>query len=432
MHGSSVRSSAGRRNVRATAARSVAAIVAGEDSLGACYTRWAHDRGEQPALLRALVTDCLRWHYRLQWQLERLLDKPLGAGEGTLAALLRIGLLQLQFMRVPDHAAVAETVAAAQFIHRRHAKGLVNAVLRRFLRERCALDAALEGDEQARLNHPAWLIEALRADWPESAQRIFEANNARPPMWLRVNTRRIEPAAWREKLVAAGIDFVLDSEIPAAVRLAEAIPAGEIPGFAAGEVSVQDRNAQLAAGLLDLAPGQRVLDACAAPGGKTAAIVEACADLDTLVALDRSAARVATLERNLGRLGHHATVVCADALETGSWWDGQVFDRILLDAPCSATGVIRRHPDIRLRRTPESIANAVASQRALLESLWPVLALDGRLVYVTCSALRRENAIQIEQFVGANMDAELLFSRQYLPGEADGDGFYYACLKKRG
>jgi len=414
------------------AARSVAAIVAGEDSLAACYARWAQVPGDHPALLRALVTDSLRWHYRLQWQLERLLDKPLGATEGTLAALLRIGLLQLQFMRIPDHAAVAETVAAAQFIHRRHAKGLVNAVLRRFLREREALDAALESDDQARLNHPVWLIEALRADWPDAADRIFDANNAHPPMWLRVNTRRIAPTVWRDKLATAGIGFVLDSELPAAVRLAEAMPTAEIPGFDAGEVSVQDRNAQLAAGFLDLEPGQRVLDACAAPGGKTAGIVEACADLETLIALDHSPARVAALERNLSRLGHRATVVCADARETASWWDGLAFERILLDAPCSATGVIRRHPDIRLRRTPESIANAVASQQALLASLWPVLAKDGRLVYVTCSALRRENAAQIEQFLGENMDAVLLSSRQYLPGEADGDGFYYACLKKRG
>jgi 16S rRNA (cytosine967-C5)-methyltransferase len=432
MRGSARRSKAGRRNVRAIAARCVADIVAGRDSLAACYARWARDRDEHSALLRALVTDCIRWHYRLQWQLGQLLDKPLDAREGALSALLRIGLLQLQFMRIPDHAAVDETVGAAKFLGRQHARGLINAVLRRYLRERSALEVAIVADEQAYLNHPSWLIDRIRADWPQAADSILTADNARPPMWLRVNTRRMEPAAYGRKLAAADIDFVLDDELPAAIRLETAMPTAEIPGFDAGEVSVQDRNAQLAAGMLDLGAGQRVLDACAAPGGKTAAIVEARADLDALVALDRSPARIATLEQNLTRLGHRAIVVCADAGEPGQWWDGRVFDRILLDAPCSATGVIRRHPDIRLRRTPEAILGALETQQRLLAALWPLLADGGRLVYVTCSVLRQENALQIDRFLSARPDAELSASKQLLPGEADGDGFYYACVKKRG
>lgn len=421
---------AGRR-LRAEAARSVAEIVSGRASLSAYYGRWAAREGESPPLLRALVTDCLRWHHRLQWQLEQLLDRPLPAKEAQLAALLRLGLLQLQFMRIPAHAAVDETVAAAAHLGRAHARGLVNAVLRRFGRESAQLAGAMAEHDEARLSHPRWLIDALRRDRPEIADAVLNANNAQPPLWLRVNRLRRSRDAYANELTQAGIEFFVDERLPDALRLAAALPSARLPGFADGVVSVQDRAAQLAADYLDPAPGQRVLDACAAPGGKTAAILERCDALRELVALDSSERRLQTLRDNLARLGLAANVVCADATEASSWWDGQPFDRVLLDAPCSATGVIRRHPDIKLRRTPDDVARVTQTQQALLESLWPVLAKDGRLVYVTCSVLRCENERQIERFVNAHADAVLVEQRQYFPGEADGDGFYYACVKKR-
>ncbi|MGD2166531.1 MAG: 16S rRNA (cytosine(967)-C(5))-methyltransferase RsmB, partial [Gammaproteobacteria bacterium] len=350
------------RNVRARAAREVAEVVAGRSSLTTCYSRWAREDSESSALLRALVTNCLRWHHRLQWQLEQLLDRPLPEKEAELAALLRLGLLQLQFMRIPAHAAVHETVAATRALRRQHSRSLVNAVLRRFQREQAELERRLADNVVARVSHPAWFIDALREDWPDAAEDILFANNLPPPLWLRVNRRRITPQAYAEKLSASGIAFVRDTELPQAIRLESAIASARIPGFADGEVSLQDRAAQCSSGYLDLAAGQRVLDACAAPGGKTAAMLEQCSELQEVVALDRSETRVTTLRENLERLGLRATVTCADACETEQWWDGIPFDRILLDVPCSATGVIRRHPDIKLRRTPEDIEHAVQAQ----------------------------------------------------------------------
>lgn len=418
--------------MRAEAARQVADVVSGRLSLTDCYGRWARTEHESPALLRALVTDCLRWHHRLQWQLEQLLDRPLPAKEAQLAALLRIGLLQLQFMRIPAHAAVDETVAATRNLRRHHSRGLVNAVLRRFQRESTTLEDKLQHNDSARLSHPEWLISALRDDWHDTAEAICAANNEKPPLWLRVNQQRISMQAYTEKLAAAELEFVADTEQPFAVRVSTPVAGARLPGFSTGEVSQQDITAQRATQFLDPAPGNRVLDACAAPGGKTAAILEQSSELAEVVALDRSASRLVTLRENLDRLGLRATIICADACETSQWWDGRLFDRILLDAPCSATGVIRRHPDIKLRRSPANVASAVTAQQALLNALWPLLAKDGRFVYVTCSVLRCENAAQIEQFTRSNAAAELLTEQQYLPGEADGDGFYYACMKKRG
>jgi 16S rRNA (cytosine967-C5)-methyltransferase len=416
--------------IRARAARDVADVVAGRKSLTDCYRRWAR-ADESTGLLRALVTGTLRWHFRLQWQVEQLLDRPLAKKEIELAALLRLGLFQLQFMRIPAHAAVDETVAATAILRRRHSRGLVNAVLRAFQRRQSELDQLLEQDPVARFSHPAWLIDALHEDWPEAAEQILLASNEAPPLWLRVNQKRSSPRQYAQRLTDAGIAFTQDQHLAHAIRLETAMSVARLPGFAAGEVSVQDRNAQVAVELLHLEPACRVLDACAAPGGKTAAMLERMTDRDSVVAIDQSEERLATVRENLERLGLTATVVCADATQTGQWWDEVPFDRVLLDAPCSATGVIRRHPDIKLRRTPAQVESAAATQRALLVALWPLLATGGQLLYVTCSVLRRENHAQIEWFLAEHEGAELLSERQCLPGEADGDGFYYACVKKR-
>jgi 16S rRNA (cytosine967-C5)-methyltransferase len=387
------------------------------------------------ALLGALVFGTLRWHQRLEWQTAHLLTKPLKPRQLELGALLRVGLLQLQEMRIPEHAAVSATVDAAAQLGHRDAAPLVNAVLRRYQRERGVLDAALEGDDQARLSHPRWLLEELAHDWPDDWQRICAANNSPAPMWLRVNERRTTRADYLARLEAAGVGARADEAVATAIVLDAPQPVDALPGFAAGDASVQDVSAQRAAAFLDLAPGQRVLDACAAPGGKTGHIIESCPGLDAVWALDRDARRLERVRENLDRLQLSARLVAGDATRPEEWWDGRPFDRILLDAPCSAVGVIRRHPDIKALRRPEDVARAVVLQSRLLRALWPLLAPGGRLVYATCSVLRRENDAQIAAFLSTVEAAEgsgtaQLSGCQSLPGDADGDGFYYACLLK--
>jgi 16S rRNA (cytosine967-C5)-methyltransferase len=422
--------------VRAAAAAVLARVlrerIEADDALAAAVGGVAQrDR----ALLGALVFGALRWHQRLHWQTARLLTRPLKPGQLELGALLSVGLLQLQEMRTPEHAAVSATVDAAALLGHRDAAPLVNAVLRRFQRERAALDAALAADDEARLSHPRWLLEQLARDWPDDWQRICAANNSPAPMWLRVNERRTTRADYLARLQAAGLGARADDDVATAIVLDAPQPVDALPGFAAGDASVQDVAAQRAASFLDLAPGQRVLDACAAPGGKTGHILEACPALADVWALDRDARRLARVQENLDRLQLSARLVAGDATSPEAWWDGRPFDRILLDAPCSAVGVIRRHPDIKVRRRPEDVARAVVLQSRLLRALWPLLAPGGRLVYATCSVLRSENDAQIAAFLSTVEASEgpgtaQLSGCQSLPGDADGDGFYYACVLK--
>jgi 16S rRNA (cytosine967-C5)-methyltransferase len=421
--------------VRAAAARRVAAVVAGGRSLGALPAS-KHFGSRDSSLVQALTVGALRWHHRLKWQLERLLSRPLAPRDAELGALLRVGLFQLQWLRVPTHAAVASTVAAADLIGRGRAKGLVNAVLRRFVREREALENAVHESLEALYSHPAWLIEAVRADWPERAAEIFAANNEQPPMWLRVNARHPLAAEYRNSLQRAGTAYSENALLPQGLLLADPISIADLPGYNDGRVSVQDGAAQLAAALLDLAPGQRVLDACAAPGNKTAHILESCAQLDAVIAIDKDSERLDMARRNLERLGLDARLLHADAERPDEWWDGQPFDRILLDAPCTATGVIRRHPDIKVLRRQGDIAQACNTQSRLFQSLWPLLKPGGRFVYATCSVLSAENSGQVEAFLRATPDAVLAArqdrrSGQHFPGEANMDGFYYACIDRR-
>jgi 16S rRNA (cytosine967-C5)-methyltransferase len=429
---SSERSSAGA-GLRAAAARLDLRVVRDRAPLEAVLGEAAGFDARDSGTLRALVSGAVRWHHRLEWQRAQMLDRPLRPRDALLGALLRVGLFQLQGLRVPDHAAVSATVAAADTLGLSRAKGLVNAVLRRFLREREALDARMERMPEALFSHPLWLLARLQHDWPEAWRSVVAANNALPPMWLRVNRLRTNCADYLQRLAAAGISAEPSAELPEAVLLAEPLPVTELPGFADGLVSVQDAAAQLAATLLQLTPGMRVLDACAAPGGKTAHILERCPDLDVLVALDRAPTRLETLRANLDRLGLAAQVVAGDATAPEAWWDGRPFDRILIDAPCSASGVIRRHPDIKLLREEADIGTAVDTQRQMLERLSPLLKPGGRIVYSTCSVLHVENREQIGQFLeGAGRrntaGARCAFERQVLPGEANMDGFYYACL----
>ncbi len=354
-----------------------------------------------------------------------------------LAALLRIGLYQLQWLRIPDHAAVAATVNAAQVLGNPRAKGFVNAVLRRYLREPEKLAARLGDVREAVTSHPDWMVDRLGTDWPHDWQHVVEENNRPPPMWLRVNARRTTRAAYLDMLDAEGIAAKPSQAISSAVLLMQPRPKDTLPGFADGLVSVHDAGAQLAAQWLAPEPGQRVLDACAAPGGKCAHLLESCPDPGEVVALDREQHRLNVAAVELQRLGLQATLVCGDAASPGDWWDGRLFDRILLDAPCSALGVIRRHPDIKVLRRPADIAQAAAKQRMLLEALWPLLTPGGRLLYATCTVVHEENRDQIGNFLAAtptarSAEAESPPSRQILPGETNMDGFYYACMRKVG
>ena len=418
--------------VRAAAARIVARVVeervAADDFLPAEKIA-ARDQ----SLLAALVLGALRWHFRLEWQVQRLLARPLEREQAALAALLRVGLLQLQALRIPEHAAVSATVDATALLGVRSARGLVNAVLRRFQREREQLEQAASAEPEARFAHPRWLIDAFRADWPRDWQAVLDENNAAPPMWLRVNLSRTTRAAYLGKLEAAGLSAVAAPDVESAVRLEQPVGVERLPGFAEGEVSVQDVSAQRAPLWLDLASGQRVLDACAAPGGKTGHMLEHTGGQCDVWAVDRDGVRMTRVRENLERLGLTAKLIMGDATAPEAWWDGKPFDRILIDAPCSATGVIRRHPEIKVVRQPADVDRVVALQARLLRALWPLLAAGGRLVYATCSVLKRENDDQIAAFRAAEPRIEAgpgVASEQLLPKEAGGDGFYYACLRK--
>ena len=421
--------------VRALAARINAKVVADGSSLEAAFAAFPPPPDRDLGLLRELCYGSLRWHHRLAHQVRRLLSRPRDPVDPLLAALMRIGLYQLQWLRIPDHAAVAATVSAAQALGSMRAKGFVNAVLRRFLRERESLNARLSGVPEAETSHPGWMVGRLRADWPADWQRVVEENNRQPPMWLRVNARRTTRAAYLDRLDAEGIAAQPAQAVSSAVLLAQPRPKDSLPGFADGLVSVHDAGAQLAVRWLSPERGQRVLDACAAPGGKCAHLLENFPDIGEVVALDIEPDRLAIAAGELERLGLRATLICGDAVSPGDWWDGRSFDRILLDAPCSALGVIRRHPDIKVLRRPADIAQAAAKQRTLLRALWPLLAPGGRLVYATCTVVHEENRDQINGFLAETPTArsfgpESSQGRQILPGETNMDGFYYACIRK--
>lgn len=397
--------------------------------------------GRDRALASELCYGVARWLPRLDACLDLLMDKPLREKETQVRAILLLGLYQLMFTRVAEHAAVAESVALTRRSHKRWATGLVNAVLRNFLRRRARLEAALDRDERGRYAHPSWLVDATRDAWPQDWPSILDANNQRPPLAIRVNARRGSRTRYQDRLEREGIAAAPIAHTDHGLVLAEARDVHTIPGFGEGLVSVQDGAAQLAAHILDPQAEQRVLDACAAPGGKSAHMLEREPAIGELVAVDRDDLRLERVRENFERLGLRATVVCADAGDTRAWWDGMPFDRILADVPCSATGVIRRHPDIKLQRRPADVERLQAAQIRLLDALWPLLAPRGRLVYATCSYLPRENDHVLAEFLAKHPDATggpipykwgraTEHGRQVLPGEDAMDGFYYALLGK--
>jgi len=432
----------GGARARAAAAAAVHGVERGT-ALDAALSEAARGiPANQRSLTAELSYGTCRWYYRLAPVVDRLLERPLRARDRVLHALILVGLYQLLYTRIPAHAALAETVQAARLLGKPKAAGLVNAVLRRFQRESDSLLTEVDRDPAARLAYPEWLYESLTMAWPGQGRAVLEGGNERPPMTLRVNLLRTTRAEIAARLGAAGIASRPVAGVASALQLDSPLPVDEIPGFAQGEVSVQDAAAQLAARLLDAGPGQRVLDACAAPGGKTAHIAEAQPGLAELIAVDVDGARLQRVRENLDRLGLEAGLEVADvSTPQGGWADGG-YDRILLDAPCSATGVIRRHPDIKLLRRASDIDRLSERQQRMLEVLWPLLRPGGILLYCTCSVLPAENALRVEAFLETHPDARahplaLPFGRpsgtgwQILPGDAATDGFFYARLEKQ-
>ena len=429
-------------NPRLAAAQALAAVLQGRASLGSSLPPLlerveARDRG----LVQELAFGTARWQPRLALLAEKLLQKPFKAADRDVEALLFVGLYQLFYTRVPAHAAIGETVGCSDKLKKPWAKGLLNAVLRRAQREGEALFAELERDPVSRTAHPRWLQKRLKADWPEHWEAICAANNLHPPLILRVNRRHGSRDAYLDELRAAGLEAEPCAFSPDGIRLLQPCDVTGLPGFAEGRVSVQDEAAQLAAGLLELAPGQRVLDACAAPGGKTCHLLEREPGLGEVIALDAEPLRLTRVRENLERLRLQATLVAADGRDTAAWWDGKPFQRILLDAPCSATGVIRRHPDIKLTRQAEDISALATLQGELLDALWPTLEVGGILLYATCSVLPEENSANIGAFLARTPGARELdipgdfgvkpaHGRQLLPQPDGHDGFYYAKLMK--
>lgn len=431
--------------LRATAAEVVNDVVSAGRSLDAALAKSEkHVAVDDQSLLRLLCYGSLRHHWRLMSWVGALLDRPLRARDSVITELLAIGLYQLNDTRIPDHAVVSQTVEAARQLRRPKLAPLVNAILRRALRDRIFENEP--SNENAAHDHPAWILDALMANWPEDWREIAAANNARAAMWLRVNPACCSAADYQKRLEEDGIESELLEGAPQAVRLVDPQPVEALPGFGEGHVSVQDAAAQLAAPwLLDGVTG-RVLDACAAPGGKTGHLLEVAGDQIELTAIDSDSARLQLVRENLDRLGLDATLIAADASKPSEWWDGESFNAILLDAPCSASGVIRRHPDIKHLRRASDIPELAQLQASLLETLWPLLAPDGRLLYVTCSVLAAENDEVVARFLKTTEDArednvlqnnnirdlmrDKACGHQILPGTAGLDGFYYAGLKK--
>ena len=431
--------------LRAEAAKAVNAVVAQGRSLDAVLGELEEQINpvDRP-LLKMLCYGTLRHHFRLRADLRKLLERPLKARDSVIESLLAIGIFQLVDTRIPDHAAVSMTVEAARLLRRPKYAGLINAVLRNFLRQDIGRQEA--GDDESRFNHPAWFIDALRADWPDDWQQILEANNERAPMWLRVNQNRTSTADYLDRLALVDDGHGMLSGFNHAIRLAKPVPVAELPGFADGDVSVQDAAAQIAAPWLLMGGGSRILDACAAPGGKTGHLLELASPDSVLTAIELDRERLASIHENLERLRLDATVLAADASKPKEWWDGQPFDRILLDAPCSASGVIRRHPDIKLLRRASDIEALARLQTRLLDALWPLLAPSGRLLYVTCSVLAAENDAVVGDFLARHSDAredrvlpnynirDLMVEKtcgvQVMPGSQGLDGFYFACLER--
>ena len=432
-------------NVRAQAARALSPVIQDKGALRLDGQDKKTNENNDNALLSELCYGSLRQYPRLKLILDELLDKPLKERDTDITALLIVGLYQLFHTRIPDHAALNETVSATMTLKKKWARGLVNGVLRNAQRQQKDIETKLADKLEYQSAHPKWLAQKIKSAWPNQAETIFAAGNERPPMVLRVNQRLNSATDYIKELESEGLEAGLLESSNDGLRLHSPCPVARLPGFRRGTCSVQDEAAQWVAPFLNIESGHRVLDACAAPGGKTCHLLETNSEID-LTAIDIDERRVASIQENLERLKLSANLVCTDAADPKSWWDEKPFDRILIDAPCSGTGVIRRHPDIKLLRRTSDIDQFVKQQQRLLSSLWPIVAPDGLLLYVTCSIMPAENEDQIKRFLAEHADAriepinsnsaiqkqtlQLDIGLQSLPSLEGADGFYFALIRK--
>ncbi len=423
-------------NLRAIAAKAVAQVLEHGQSLSQILPAVQNALGDKDrALLQELCFGILRTLPQLEWYIKQLMAKPLTGKQRTVHYLLMVGIYQLLYTRIPPHAALAETVEGTVALKTPQLKGLVNGVLRQFQRQQSELQA-LADQQESRFLHPSWLVKRIRQAYPQEDLSILEANNQRPPMWLRVNRLHNSSAEYLALLAQEGIGASAHPTLPEAIKLDVPCNVGRLPGFDRGWVTVQDASAQGCALLLAPASGEAVLDLCAAPGGKTTHILELAPDARvTAVDIDRQ--RLERIKENLHRLGQHANVIVGDGRVPEQWSNGQTWDRILLDAPCSATGVIRRHPDIKWLRRDRDITELAALQKEILAAVWPLLKPGGTLLYATCSILPEENREQIGEFLTGHPDAILVETGdaarpgiQCLPDPEGGDGFFYAKMIK--
>ncbi len=432
-------------NIRALAAKCCYAVIDQGRSLSDELPKQQEKLiGKDKALLQEICYGVLRYLPELESDVRHLMQKPLKGKQRVFHFLLLVGIYQIRYMRIPDHAAVSETVAATNTLKNRHMKALVNAVLRAFLRA-ITDDKKTEKvlPEPVKYNHPGWFIKKLQQAYPEQWSTILVANQNKPPMWLRPNQQHHTSEQYQQLLKNANIEIASIESNSQAIELVKPLDVAKLPGFEQGWVSVQDAAAQQAARLLDCQPNDIVLDCCAAPGGKTCHIIEQTPGIASMTAIDIEASRLERVRDNLTRLHLTANVIAADAA-TQDWWSGQLFDRILLDAPCSGTGVIRRHPDIKWLRKADDIDKLIVLQQQILNNIWSLLKPGGTLLYATCSILPQENSEQIADFIKKNQDAQLIaitehkldtdeetIGWQLIPDAENMDGFYYAKLLKQ-
>jgi 16S rRNA (cytosine967-C5)-methyltransferase len=426
---------------RVAAARCLANIEQEGSSLSRILPRLEQDVDpSQRSLYRELCYGTLRFYWKLDAALKPFFSKPLKAKDSDVKMLIYVGAYQLFYTRIPPHAAINSSVDGSRSLGKKWAAGMTNAILRRCQREQDSLFNSL--DPAAAAAFPTWLFDALQSAWPDQLQDIVDASNAHPPFCLRVNALHQSREHYLDALANIDIAATACEFASNGIRLEQACSVDKLPGFHDGHASVQDEAAQLCTSLLELRPGLRVLDACAAPGGKTGAILECEPKLGKLIALDIDEQRLSRIQDNLDRLQLSATLLSADAADTNTWWDGIQFDRILLDAPCSATAVIRRNPDIKLNRRASDIKPLAQLQATLLDVLWPCLKSDGIFIYASCSLLPAENEQQIAAFVANHKDAELIpitadwgidrsGCRQLFPNINGHDGFFYAKIRKK-
>lgn len=436
-------------NIRALAAKCCYSVVDQGRSLGDELPKQQEKAlPKDKGLLQEICYGVLRYLPELEHDVRDLMQKPLTGKQRVFHFLLLVGVYQIKYMRIPNHAAVSETVSATSALKNRHMKALINGVLRNFVRakEKSIVSEIPTCEESLpasiQYNHPSWFLKKVQQGYPEDWQSILKANQQKPPMWLRVNQKLNSSENYQKLLSKAEIEINSVDSFSQAIELKYPTDVSKLPGFEQGWVSIQDGAAQQAARLLDCQSGDVVLDCCAAPGGKTCHILEKTPDIASMTAIDVEESRLVRVHENLSRLGLEANVITADAANSKTWWQGQYFDRILLDAPCSGTGVIRRHPDIKWLRKASDIDALVTLQQQILKETWSLLKPGGTLLYATCSILPQENNEQIEHFIDNNDDAKLLqmdcsksinnktIGWQILPDEKNMDGFYYAKLLK--